>query len=115
MFGKELGQMIGLLNKVLTELKTSNETQKQLLAAIQENTKAVKLQVIQKLETADAPTEGNIYRGDETSSHKGDCKSKKEEGASDCRSKCNGRCDNQNQSGSQPWSTNGNCSYGGCG
>lgn len=97
---KELTQMIGRLDRVLAELKTSNEIQKQLLAAIEENTKAVKLQAIQKLETADAPTEGNHYRGDGTSSHKGGCKSKAEDSKTgDCRSKCNGRCDSTGSKG----------------
>ncbi len=93
MFGKELGQMIGLLKQVLTELQASNKTQKQLLTAIEENTKAVKLRAIQNLETAGVPAEGNIYRGDGSSTHKGNCKTK-DSSEGDCRSKCNGRCDN---------------------
>jgi len=98
MFGKELTSMIKLLEKVLSELQTSNKTQKELLAAINENTKVSKLlasQALTKSENTPAQADGNHYLGDGSSSHKDSGKSTKEEGPGDCRSKCNGRCDNE--------------------
>lgn len=102
MFGIDLSGINRLLEKVLSELQTSNKTQKELLAAINENTKATKLLASQALAKPEQQTEGNHYLGDGSSSHKGGCKSKKE-GAGDCRSKCNGRCDNEGTS------TSGKC------
>lgn len=97
MFGKELSSMIKLLEQVLKELKASNETQKQLLESINQNISVSKSLLIHvqalraNSEVPEAPTEGNHYRGDGGSSHKGDCKTKSED-AADCRSKCNGKC-----------------------
>lgn len=116
MFGKELGTMIKLLEQVLKELQISNETQKQLVTAVNRNTN-VAGSLLVALETvrdkigksgettypdrlggelhsasAEGPTEGNHYLGDGSSSHTGSGK-KQSEGAGDCRSKCNGKCD----------------------
>ncbi len=105
MFGKELGTMIKLLEQVLNELRISNDTQKQLVTAVNRNTN-VAGSLLVALETvrdkvgggelhsapAEGPTEGNHYLGDGGSSHTGSGK-KQSEGAGDCRSKCNGKCD----------------------
>lgn len=103
MFGSELKEMVGLLKNVLGELKKSNESQKQLLAAVEANNKYTKSLLIRlqaqgasSKETADAPTEGNFYRGGGGSSHKGNCKTEGSDSA-DCRSKCNGKCDDADE------------------
>lgn len=46
MFGKELPTMVKLLEKVLSELETSNKIQKELLEAIHQNTKYTRSLVI---------------------------------------------------------------------
>ena len=99
MFGQELTTMIKLLEKVFVELQASNKTQKELLEAVRENTKISKLLASQALAKTDgAPadgeqSDGNHYLGDGSSSQKGSSEPKTE-GPGDCRSKCNGRCDN---------------------
>lgn len=111
---KELNAMITLLQQVLKELNTINETQKQLLTAIDRNSAHTQslLSVMEKVHdkvggsgekrypdrlggclltsTAAAIP---VYQGNGGSSHKGSAQTKSEESSSDCRSKCNGKCD----------------------
>lgn len=84
MFTKEFNKMIGLLGKVLEELQKSNDLQKQIVKNQETEAELLRQLLLaqEAREEQQAPAEGNVYPGNSNAE------------SGDCRSKCNGRCDN---------------------